>query len=293
FRDCALGPVPPGADALQDAHREVQAGVQATLANLDAQPERIPRRPQLLPALMRAIGSGNASASAIAALVQQDPTLTGNVLRVANSAYYRVAGRPLESVERAIARLGTDGMRPIIAATLLQPVMHGQRGAFAQFAPIAWEHSLVAATAAAECARDDDRELAQTAHMVALLHGLGGIVVVQAVRDAYARRPLLVPDPRVPAALLDAAGQTAARIAASWELPAPLLEALAAPSIPGMTAGPLAHALACGGTVADAVVLARTGALEPEVAIASLGPVSGRAQAVARRLLEPDGGAAA
>lgn len=293
LRDHALGPVPTGADALQDAHREVRMRVAASISTLDTQPERIPRRPQLLPALMRAIGSGTASAAAIATLVQQDPTLTGNVLRVANSAYYRVSGKPLDSVERAIARLGTDGMRPIIAATLLQPVMHAQRGAFPGFAPIAWEHSLIAATAAAEYARDRDRELGLTAHMVALLRGLGGIVVVQAVRDEYARRPLLVPDPRVAATLLDEAGPVAARIAAAWELPTPLLHALSVPAQAGGGGGgidALGQALWLGRIAAAAVLLVRAGQLavaDARASMVALDP-SCRAAAVVDRLIEPE-----
>src|SRR5690606_18649563 len=146
------------------------------------------RRPHLLPALMRVTGSGDAPSSAIAALVQQDPTLTGNVLRIANSAFFAVPGKPLESVPRAITRLGTEGMRRIIAASLMQPVMDGERGAFASSAAVVWEHSLIAAAAAARYAGEFDAGLATAAHMAALVHGLGSIVVIHAVRDEYARQ---------------------------------------------------------------------------------------------------------
>lgn len=291
LRAYALGDALPGVAADDPGHRDVRTRAAATLARLDAQPERIPRRPQLLPALMRATGSGDASVKAIAALVQQDPTLTGNVLRVANSAAYRVAGAPIESVERAIARLGTEGMRRIIAATLLQPVMDTRRGAFAGFAPVAWTHSLVAATAAGEYAAHDDPGLASTAHLAALVHGLGGIVVVQCVRDEYARRPLLVPDPGVPAALLDEAGATGARIATAWELPAAVLQALTA--APETGASPLGRAVRIGRLVGAAAVLVHAGRLDIASAIASLaGLDEGRAHAgaVLQRLLDNGAG---
>lgn len=287
LRAHALGDALPGVAVDEPGHREVRTRAAATLARLDAQPERIPRRPQLLPALMRATGSGDASVKTIAALVQQDPTLAGNVLRVANSAAYRVAGKPLESVERAIARLGTEGMRRIVAATLLQPVMDTRRGAFVGFAPVAWTHSLVAATAAAEYAAHDDPELASTAHLAALVHGLGGIVVVQCVRDEYARRSLLVPDPGVPAMLLDEAGATAARIAAAWELPAPLLQALTA--APAADAAPLVRTLWIGRLVGAAAVLVRAGLLDAASAMASLTRIDDgrtRAGTILQRLLD-------
>jgi HD-like signal output (HDOD) protein len=288
LRAHALGPASPGLVPSEPGHREVRSRATAALARIDAC-ERIPRRPQLLPALMRATGSGDASVKAIATLVQQDPTLTGNVLRVANSAYYRVPGRPLESVERAIARLGTEGMRRIVAATLLQPVTDGRRGAFAGFAPVAWAHSLATAAAAAQYAGRMGSELASTAHLVALVHGLGSIVVMQVVRDEYARRPLLVPDAGVPAALLDSAGAAAARIAAAWELPAPIVGALSATLDADAGSDRIGHALWIGCLAAAAVVLVRAGQLGEATALATMARLDdgvGAAPGIVRRLLD-------
>jgi len=275
----ALGPAPDGLDAADPRHRDMQARAAAVLARITAQPERLPRRPHLLPALMRATGSGDASATAIAALVQQDPTLTGNVLRIANSAYYAVPGKPLESVPRAITRLGTEGMRRIVAASLMQPVTDGEHGAFAGSAAVIWEHSLIAAAAAAGYAREVDAGLATAAHIAALVHGLGSIVVVHAVRDEYARQPSLAPDPAVPLALLDSAGATAARIAASWGLPSPTVLVLQATE---SSRDPLARVLQLGRQAAAAEVLVQSGALDEQAAAATLAALAGRPDAWSR-----------
>ena len=281
----ALGPAPQGLPAADPRHRDVQGRAAAVLARITAQPERLPRRPHLLPALMRATGSGDASATAIAALVQQDPTLTGNVLRIANSAYYALPGKPLESVPRAITRLGTEGMRRIVAASLMQPVTDGEHGAFASSTAVIWEHSLIAAAAAAGYARELDAGLETAAHMAALLHGLGSIVVLHAVRDEYARQPLLAPDPAVPLALLDSAGATAARIAASWGLPTPTVLALQATE---SSKDPLARLLQLGRHAAAAEVLVQAGALDEHGAATTLAALAGRPDAWSRwrRLLE-------
>lgn len=273
FHARALGPAVPGCTPADPRHRDVRARAAAVLAGIDAQPERLPRRPQLLPALMRATGSGDASSMAIATLVEQDPTLTGNVLRIANSAAYRVRGAPLDSVARAVTRLGTEGMRRIIAASLMQPVTDGKRGAFAAFPAAIWEHSLMAAAAAADCALGLGAGAASRAHMAALVHGLGSIVVVHAVRDEYLRDPTLAPDAAVAAGLLDQAGAIAVRIAASWGLG----EAMPIPGA-ATTHEPIAlsaalHTARC---AAAAQVLVAAGALDEAVAIASLAAVSGR-----------------
>lgn len=263
----ALGPPAPGLGWSDPLHRDVQVRAATVLARIESQPDRLPRRPQLLPALMRATGNGEASSAAIAALVQQDPTLTGNVLRIANSAYYRVPGKPLESVDRAIVRLGSEGMRRIVAASLLQPVMDSERGAFSGYSTVIWEHSLAAAAAAAAYTHDNDGSLASSAHMAALVRGLGSIVVVHATRDAYARHPSLVPDPAVAAALLDRAGATAARIATSWGLPTETVDAL---STPLPEASRLGNALHLGRQLAAIGLLRRVGAIDASTAAATL-----------------------
>ena len=216
FEDATL--VDTGTEA-STGHGDVTAAAAAILSRIETQPRYTPRRPQLLPQLMRTVNDPDASGSAIAAIIGQDPTLAGNLLRIANSAFYRVQSTPVESVERAVAMVGTDGIRRIIAAALVQPVMSDSGGVFGRFPTIVWEHTLVAAAAAADHAKLVERDDAFVAQLIALLQGLGSIIVVQVVRDQYATRPGLVPDVRIADALLDRwAVSTARRIAESWEL---------------------------------------------------------------------------
>jgi HD-like signal output (HDOD) protein len=217
FEDAAL----TGNAAIEPApgHAEVTAAANAILSRIETQPRYTPRRPQLLPQLMRTVNDADASGREIAAIIGQDPALAGNLLRIASSAFYRVQSEPVESIERAVAMVGTDGIRRIIAAALVQPVISDGGGVFARFPTIIWEHTLVAAAAAAEHAKRVERDDAFAAQLVALLQGLGSIIVVQVVRDQYASRPGLVPDARIAGALLERwAVSTARRIAESWEL---------------------------------------------------------------------------
>lgn len=202
-----------------DGHAAVTAAAAAILSKIETQPRYTPRRPQLLPQLMRTVNDPDASGRAMAAIIGQDPALAGNLLRIANSAFYRVQSTPVESIERAVAMVGTDGIRQMIAVALMQPVISDGGGVFERFPTIIWEHTQVAAAAAADHARLVERDDAFAAQLVALLQGLGSIIVVQVVRDQYATRPTLVPDASVACAVLDRwAIATARRIAESWEL---------------------------------------------------------------------------
>lgn len=211
---------------IHGAHLEVAGDVAVTLSGIESHPRYMPRRPQLLPQLMQKINDSASSAQGIAALIAQDPALAGNLLRIANSPLYRLQSLPVENIQRAVAMLGTDGLRQIIAAALMQPVMSG-KGVFGQFPTVIWEHTLLAANAAAEHASKIEHGDAFAAQLLGLLRGLGAIIVVQVLRDAYAQRPELTPDPAVAASLLETwAGPTAYRLASSWELSERMLYAL-------------------------------------------------------------------
>lgn len=216
-----LGNRPPvrAATVPRGGHAEVVGAAAAILARIENQARYTPRRPSLLPQLMRTINDPDASGRAIAAIIARDPALAGNLLRIANSALYRVQSRPVENIERAVALVGTDGIRQIIAAALVQPVMGAGGGVFGRFPPVIWEHTLLSAAAAADHAKLVERDDGFAAQLLGLMHGLGASIVLRVVRDQYARKPLLIPDARLATALLDEwTTPTARRLAIKWEL---------------------------------------------------------------------------
>jgi len=264
--------------AIQSAETPLLEAVRATLARIDSQPHYLPRRPLVLPQLMRSVNDPDGSARAVAAIIERDPALSAHLLRVANSAYYRTQPRPVASLERAVAMVGTDGLRRIVAAALMQPVMGGGGDVFARASATAWDHALLAGEAAAERARGATREDPFAAHLLCLLQGLGAVVVLQVLRDEYARRPASRPAAAVAASLL--AGDSAAvagRIALRWNLADPLRAMLqaetlqgGAPAWSGQGADTLAHAVHAGRVGAALLLLHRHGRVEAEAARACL-----------------------
>ena len=116
------------------------------LGDLDLQAKYLPRRPSLLPRLMTAISNDTASMRDMAKIIGEDGTLLGGLLKLSNSAFYGVRRhKPIESLEKAVALVGTDGLRSLVATALLHPVMTGAQGPFSSFAEATWEHSQYAA----------------------------------------------------------------------------------------------------------------------------------------------------
>jgi HD-like signal output (HDOD) protein len=142
------------------------------LGDLELQAKYLPRRPSLLPRLMTAINNDSNSMRELATIIGEDGTLLGGLLKLSNSAFYGVRRhKPIESLEKAVALVGKDGMRSLVATALLHPVMTGTRGPFSSFAEATWEHSQYAA-ACAELHAPASRAPTFSARLLVLLLGL-------------------------------------------------------------------------------------------------------------------------
>ncbi len=271
LHELAFGvPLRPPAD--EPAHREVAAAVDLLLSGPVLKAEYAPRRPLHLPKLMQAVNDENVSQRELAVLIAQDPALAGNLLRLANSAFYRINSQPVESIDRAVTLLGTSGIRSLMAAALLQPVFRTASGQFQRFPDITWEHTQYAANAAeayAAILADEDPFAAQ---LLVLLHGLGTILVFRAAMDEYARHAV-PPDAATVATLVERhAAHVADRVAHDWELSSRILTALEDQSdymSPG-NATALGKSLRFGRYCGAVAVLRRAGLLDDDAGKAAL-----------------------
>ena len=229
----------------------------------------LPRRPQLLPQLIQTVNDSDASARAMAVIIGQDPVLTGNLLRIANSPLYRLQVKPVDSLQRAVTLVGTDGIRQIISAVLVQPVMQLHCEAFPQFGTVIWEHALLASRAAADHARRVTGEDGFAAQWMGLTQGLGAALVMRHLLDAGARHSGAPPSQALASALLDTwTLPVASRIAAAWELPPAVHDALLRDTDP--PEGGLAGSLRFARAAAAASLLCRHGQIGQAQALALL-----------------------
>jgi HD-like signal output (HDOD) protein len=254
-------------------HDEIVEAVTRQLETAANEPRYAPRRPLLLPQLLRAVSDTETSRRELATMISKDPSLVGSLLKLANSQYYRLNDQPVESVDRAVAVIGTEGIRSLIAAALVQPVFRVSGGEFAQFPEVIWDHTFLAANAAETYAAVVVNSDPFAAQLLALVNGLGAIVVFRVALDEYASRPSFRPDAATIVSLLDAHTSRVARaIAASWDLSGRILAALEDQDAEGITAEPtpLGRALKFGRFISALAVLNAKGIVDEEAAKASL-----------------------
>jgi HD-like signal output (HDOD) protein len=255
----------PGDDEMAALEPLVRAG-SAAIAKLEVQARYLPRRPSLLPKLLSAMNSDANSMRDLARIIGGDPTLLGNLLRVANSVFYRGTAKPVQSLERAVTLVGTDGIRSVIATSLVHPVMASGSGWFAKFPETVWEQTQYAADAAEAHALSVERADGFNARLLALLHGLAVNTVFRIVRDEVLPGRDEAAKPAVARLLEEWVVPVARQIAASWDLPPDLQAVLTA----SREQEPLARSLFFGRLAGAQLVLVKRGRLKEASARAIL-----------------------
>lgn len=224
----------------EPAHERLVAAALAAIGDPTTRKHCFPRRPNLLPQLLRAMNDPGVSVRQLVAIVARDPALVGSLLQVANSSFYRMAPRPIETIERAIVVLGNEGLRSVMAAALMQPIFQTSgAGAAQRFPELVWEHAARSAHAAIPHAALVEQINPFTAELLCLVSGLAEIVLFRALGPSA--------DPRVMAAVLDSQGAAFAwHIATEWGLSEEMLAAFEEQMIFAEPATPLGRALRFG-----------------------------------------------
>jgi HD-like signal output (HDOD) protein len=269
--DLALGKARP-ATSVTAEHQEVAEATALALEDAATQEKYAPRRPNMLPKVLSASNDDSFSRRDLAALIARDPSLVGNLLKIANSSFYRVTPEPVESVERAVVLLGTDGIRSLVTAALMQPIFRIGGADFPRFPDVAWEHTFRAANAAIPYNFLVEKSDPAQAELLSLVMGLANIVVFRVVVDQYTKHPKLRPDAGIVKTLLESHSATVARrIAASWDLSAATIAGLEGQSTSTTTyPTPLGRSIYYGRLVGALAVLRINHVIDDESAKASI-----------------------
>jgi HD-like signal output (HDOD) protein len=134
-------------------NRELDSDDQQVLAILEQRIQRqsleeLPRRPMTLPILTRALSDDKTDRRALTEIILSDPALTDQLLHVANSPLFRTGDKQIESVDQAVFILGMNGLRNVISAAVMRPMMAARNSREALFAQRVWRWGLTCAKAA-------------------------------------------------------------------------------------------------------------------------------------------------
>jgi HD-like signal output (HDOD) protein len=229
---------------------ETEQRILDEVRHLAAQPAEaaglVPRVPEAIPRLLASLNDEDASVGELARQVAQDVVLVAEVIREANSAYYRPIA-PVKNVEAAIMMLGQNGLRMLLARIAFRPLINMQAGGFArEAAPRVWNQSVSCALAASLMAPGLSTGVFE-AYLGGLMQNVGLVV-------AFRLADRVCGDGKVPgssafgAQLLAGSRQLSSAIAGHWNFPPEVAEAISHAGNPGPDH--LAEALALGDRIA-------------------------------------------
>jgi HD-like signal output (HDOD) protein len=206
----------------------------------------VPRVPELIPQLLHSLRDEGVSAAELSRQVAQDVVLVAELIREANSAYYRPL-TPVKTTEAAIMMLGQNGLRMLLARIAFRPIIKMQTTGFARrAAPQVWSQSERCALAASLLAPGVTAGVFES-YLAGLMQNVGLIV-------AFRLADRVCPEGKVPgssefgARLLACSRQLSAGIAAHWDFPPAVADAIAQADDPGEST--MAQALAVGDRIA-------------------------------------------
>ena len=236
----------------------------------------VPRVPEVIPQLLRSLRDEAASSADLAHQVARDPALVAELIREANSPFYRSSSQ-VRTIDAALLVLGRNGLRMLLARAAFRPLIGMQGGRHSrQAGPRIWSHTEHCALAASLLAPGLNADPFE-AYLAGLMDDLGVIVALR-LFDGVLEVDALPQDPAFVAALLARTRTLAARIALQWELPPPIAAAILGAQGDGPAAAqPLARALGAAERVAVLRLSLDTGMLaHDDPALAGLGADAAR-----------------
>jgi putative nucleotidyltransferase with HDIG domain len=188
----------------------------------------LPLLPRTATEILGMCQSGDCEMKDLADLVQRDPTLAANVLRVANSAAHGGVER-IVSLQQAASRLGLNALCEIATAIAVRGKVFTLRGREEELARL-WRHSATTGAWAKEIARKRRRNV-EGAFLCGLLHDVGHPVLMQLVHE-------LAGGANASAVSGEAAlceryhAEIGARLLVNWDMPAWMVAAIDAHHTP-------------------------------------------------------------
>jgi len=193
---------------------------------------QLPVVPELYLEIVALVERESTTAQDLGRVVQRDPGMTANLLKLVNSAYFGLRQRVSDPVD-AVAFLGLDTLKSL---ALIHGVFHQIRALPPGFERgHLWQHSLEAAALARAIARAERFPAGgeSAAFTGGLLHDVGLLILASGLEQDYLRvRDLLRAEPvEVAVAEVRVLGvhhaEVGAHLLGLWNLPAPVVEAVA------------------------------------------------------------------
>ena len=205
--------------------------VEKSLKNRENRIKAVPRLPSIIPKLLQSLRDPKASASDYVKIINKDPAMSTAVLKLANSVYFNPVAKRVTSIETAVVKLGIEGLRTVLSAAVMQPVIQRQSYYYTEFGHRLWTHALCCAVACELIAKQRGLEPFK-AYLLGLVHDIGKITIFSELSNQFRLNAKQGSQQEQPgyaafAPLMQATSETLSHnVALDWSLPEDICAAL-------------------------------------------------------------------
>lgn len=183
----------------------------------------VPRLPMVLPELMRLSRRDNVSPRELAERLSSDPTMVGEVVRLANSPRFRT-DRDISNLQDAVLLLGSTGLQQLVASVALRPIFNKEQGRFSRTSGTRLWDLAQRCSHASVLLSDRVTDLFH-AYLAGLVANVGLIAALRVIDASYDDEQ--VPDSEAfHKAFHDASARMSCQIAQMWDFPQDVCEAV-------------------------------------------------------------------
>lgn len=181
---------------------------------------RVPPYPMTAMKLQQVLSKSDYAQSDLVNAMRTDAVFTGNLLRLANSPFYR-RGDAVTSLQVAVGRIGAKELTRLAMAATVTQTSSGP-GPLAQLRRGLWRQSLSAALVTEALSKVEGADGGE-GFVAGLLHDVGKLLVVGSIEDVIAKQGA-TPDSAAIARALESQHLALGRVlAARWQLPEALV----------------------------------------------------------------------
>ncbi len=164
-----------------ELEKNVFRRVEAALTAPKAIADRVLKLPTQVAALDKQLANESSDTKALLALIEKDPVLSVEVLKLCNSPLFRRSEKEITSLQQALVQLGREQIRRFVTTSLLRGCIEIKPIYFRRFGSQIWRHSMQVAYLASELVKEDS----ESAFMLGLIHDVGKIAIFKLLLEAF------------------------------------------------------------------------------------------------------------
>ncbi|PKL41183.1 MAG: hypothetical protein CVV44_00670 [Spirochaetae bacterium HGW-Spirochaetae-1] len=162
-------------------HEHIKQRIETIISNID----QLPSIPEVASKIINMVNDPNVSFKAIAEEISKDQSMTTNILKLCNSAFFS-KGKEITSIDRAIVTLGLKEVKDIVMVVATKPVLDKFVIGYDLAKGDLWKHGLVVATVSKNIAMDVGRkDIADVVFTGGIIHNVGKVVLALFVQSTF------------------------------------------------------------------------------------------------------------